>query len=145
MHGAGRPSGCVHWPSCVEALMVYGIAGGKMSYCVQRAGICGFRSYSQQLQVAFLPLLARAGICHEHPHCCFPPYMFCTQELEQMWAFRLGTATDDGLSWNSVCRSPDVWGWLSPESSCRSLARCVTAGPLLTLNFPSSFASPGLS
>lgn len=45
---------------------------------VQSAGIRAFKKLSQQLKMAFLPLLSGADICREHLHLqyYFPPVIF---------------------------------------------------------------------
>lgn len=92
-HAWGREtSGCVHRPSCVEALMLYRIAGGKTSYRVQNVRIYGFRSYPSNSQWHFFhfwPVLASAT--STPIFAAIFPLMFCTLELEVMQIFRIST------------------------------------------------------
>lgn len=145
-HAWGRETFGVRW----QAQLCEGFNGRwdlLVEKCddVQSAGIHGLK-LPRQLKMVFLPLLARAGICCEHLHLqyYFSPIVFCTEKLKDMGSFGIDESTGDGLSlnptWVSMCKVT------SPcKSSCRSLAQRVTDGPLLTLNFPSFFAFPGLS
>lgn len=101
------PSSLLFSPVCVLHTGVWGDMGFQTCYNHREWFILEFYVV---FQVAFLPLLARAGICHQHPHLhYFPPYMFSTHEREQIWAFRISTTTDNGLSLNSLCCSPVSW------------------------------------
>lgn len=145
MRGAGRSSGCVDRPSCVKALMVYEICWWKnvMLFKVQESvGLnltprIKIRVSSTCIQGWHLPWTSSSSVL-------FSSIIFCTERLEKKGTFGIGESTGDGLclnpAWVSMCKVT------SPcKSSCRSLAQHVTDGPLLTLNFRSSFAFPGLS
>lgn len=99
--------GCVPWPVvwklwCSMALLV-----GKRRIV--------FRA-QESVGLEITPAVPNAissstpGICHEHSHlrCYFPPHVLHIL-LEEMQTFTIGTATDDGLSSNSVCCSSVSW------------------------------------
>lgn len=127
-HAWGRETFWVcSWPRGVEALMLHGIAGGKMSYCVQSAGIRGVRSYPSSSKWHFFHFWPGLAFATSTPiFTTIFPLMFCTFCSRRC---RLSQSVQPQMMvypWILcvVLQYLGVWGCLSPKSSRRSLAQC---------------------